>query len=128
MPGRLAERVLSWIDARLAALGHGFVQRWGMLERAYRRPLSWLAFRLGFAFYPLLALGAIVWLGWDWSHARSLDAAENEFGMDRLLREINDCRDQPLRAGLDELAAAVRRWCAGRLMDDVSLLAVERMA
>jgi CHASE2 domain-containing sensor protein len=77
MPGRLAERVLSWIDARLAALGHAFVQRWGMLERAYRRPLSWLAFRLKFVFYPLLALGAIVWLGWDWSHARSLNAAED---------------------------------------------------
>jgi sigma-B regulation protein RsbU (phosphoserine phosphatase) len=58
----------------------------------------------------------------------ALDAAENEFGMDRLLREIHACRDQPLRAGLDLLAASVRRWCDGRLMDDVSLLAVERMA
>jgi CHASE2 domain-containing sensor protein len=32
---------------------------------------------LRFAFYPLLALGAIAWLGWDWSHGRSLDAAED---------------------------------------------------
>jgi hypothetical protein len=32
---------------------------------------------VGFAFYPLLALGAILWLGWDWSHTRSLDAAED---------------------------------------------------
>ena len=32
---------------------------------------------LRFAFYPLLALGAIAWLGWDWTHGRSLDAAED---------------------------------------------------
>ena len=33
--------------------------------------------RLKFAFYPLLALGAIGWLGWDWTHARSLNSAED---------------------------------------------------
>lgn len=77
MPGRLANRMLSRIDASLAALGHGFVAQWTKVERAYRRPLSWLAFRLKFAFYPLLALGAIGWLAWDWSHDRSLDAAED---------------------------------------------------
>ncbi len=32
---------------------------------------------LKFAFYPLLAVGAIGWLGWDWTHARSLNAAED---------------------------------------------------
>ena len=77
MPGRQANRMLSRIDASLAALGHGFVAQWTKVERAYRRPLSWLAFRLKFAFYPLLALGAIGWLAWDWSHDRSLDAAED---------------------------------------------------
>jgi CHASE2 domain-containing sensor protein len=77
MPGRLADRIFSWIDASLAALGHGFIHQWTRVERSYRRPLSRLAFRLKFAFYPLLAIGAIAWLGWDWSHARSLDSAED---------------------------------------------------
>ncbi len=77
MPGRLADRIFSWIDARLAALGHGFIQQWTRVERSYRGPLSWFAFRLKFAFYPLLAVGAIAWLAWDWSHSRSLDSAED---------------------------------------------------
>ena len=77
MPDRLTQRVLSWIDASLAAFGHGFVVAWTKVERSYRRPFSNVARRLQFAFYPLLALGAIAWLGWDWSHARSLDAAED---------------------------------------------------
>jgi CHASE2 domain-containing sensor protein len=74
---RLKDRVLSWLDASLAALGHGFVTEWTRVERAYRRPFSWAAFRLKFAFYPLLALGAIGWLAWDWTHERSLNSAEN---------------------------------------------------
>ena len=70
MLGRLANRVLSWLDASLASLGHGFIQQWTKVERSYRRPLSRLAIRLKFAFYPLLAIGAVAWLAWDWSHAR----------------------------------------------------------
>ena len=77
MNGRWTGRVLSWIDASLAAFGHGFIRFWTKVERSYRRPFSWIAFRLKFAFYPLLALGAIAWLAWDWIHARSLDSAED---------------------------------------------------
>ena len=77
MLGRLTNRVLSWLDAGLATLGHGFMREWTRVERSYRRPMSALAFRLKFAFYPLLALGAIAWLAWDWGHDRSLNAAEN---------------------------------------------------
>jgi hypothetical protein len=55
--------VLSWVDAGLAALGHGFIREWTKVERSYRRPLSKLAFRVKYAFYPLLAVGAIAWLG-----------------------------------------------------------------
>jgi len=77
MLGRLANRLLSSLDVSLAALGHGFVRAWTVVERSYRRPLSALAFRLRFAFYPLLAIGAIAWLGWDWSHTRSLNTAED---------------------------------------------------
>jgi hypothetical protein len=69
--------MLSWLDASLAALGHGFVRHWTQVERSYRRPMSRLASRLKFAFFPLLALGAMAWLGWDWSHARSLNSAED---------------------------------------------------
>ncbi len=77
MMGRLSGRVLSWIDSSLAAFGHGFILAWTRVERSYRRPFSRIASRLRFAFYPLLALGAIAWLAWDWSHARSLNSAED---------------------------------------------------
>ena len=77
MPGRFTDRVLSSLDAGLAMLGHGFMREWSRVERSYRRPLSALAFRLKFAFYPLLAIGAIAWLAWDWGHDRSLNSAEN---------------------------------------------------
>jgi adenylate cyclase len=77
MPGKAKRRVLPWIDATLAMLGHGFMSGWSKVERSYRRPFSRFALWLKFAFYPLLAVGAIGWLGWDWTHARSLSAAEN---------------------------------------------------
>ena len=77
MMGRLSDRVLSWIDSSLAAFGHGFILAWTKVERSYRRPFSRVALRLKFAFYPLLALGAIAWLAWDWGHARSLNSAED---------------------------------------------------
>src|SRR3546814_17690181 len=54
-----------------------FITRWGALERGYRRPYAKLALRLKFAFYPLLAIAALAWLGWDWRHARNLAAAED---------------------------------------------------
>ncbi len=108
----LTDRVLSWIDASLAALGHGFIQGWGAVERSYRRPFSRLARWLKFAFYPLLALGAIGWLGWDWTHARSLNSAEDAI-FDRVVRwrpfepapsgrvvvvEIDECSIEHFRA------------------------------
>ena len=77
MLGRLTDRVLSSLDAGLATLGHGFMREWTKVERSYRRPMSALAFRLKFAFYPLLAIGAVAWLAWDWGHDRSLNSAEN---------------------------------------------------
>src|SRR5262245_48552423 len=58
-------------------LGENFMRSWSVVERAYRRPMSQFALRLKFAFYPLLALAAIAWLAWDWTHARTLNAAEN---------------------------------------------------
>ena len=73
----LINRAIAWFDAALATLGDSFMRAWTKVERSYRRPLSRLAFRLKFAFYPLLALAALGWLGWDWTHDRSLNAAEN---------------------------------------------------
>jgi len=55
-----------------------------------------------------------------------LNGGEEEFGYARLLEELGRWRDRPLREGLDLVAGAVRAWCGDRLMDDVSLLAVER--
>jgi CHASE2 domain-containing sensor protein len=77
MLGRLTSRVSSWIDASLATLGEGFLRQWTRVERSYRRPFSAAAFRLKFAFYPLLAIGACGWLAWDWTHERSLNSAED---------------------------------------------------
>ena len=77
MPVGPTDRIISWIDASLAVLGDRFMRGWSKVERSYRRPLSKLALRLKFAFYPLLAIAAIAWLGWDWSHSRSLNSAED---------------------------------------------------
>lgn len=69
--------MFSWLDAGLAVLGERFIRAWSKVERSYRRPSAKLALRLKFAFYPLLAIAAIAWLAWDWTHSRSLDSAED---------------------------------------------------
>ena len=69
--------MFSWLDASLAVLGDRFIRAWSKVEHAYRRPSARLALRLKFAFYPLLAIGAIAWLAWDWTHSQSLDSAED---------------------------------------------------
>ena len=61
----------------MATAAQRFIAFWTKVERSYKRPFSKLALRLKFVFYPLLAIAAIAWLGWDWTHTRSLDAAEN---------------------------------------------------
>ena len=77
MGRRWRDRLESTLEATLAALGHAFVTRWGRIERGYRRPYARLALRLRFVAYPLIALAALAWLGWDWTHTRKLAAAEN---------------------------------------------------
>ena len=74
---RRSRTFLGVIDAAMATAAQGFIDGWGRLERAYKRPLAWLALRVRFAFYPLLALFAVGWLVYDWNGDRSLDAAEN---------------------------------------------------
>jgi len=69
--------LLTWLDAFMASSAHAFIEGWGKVERAYKRPFSWIALRLRFAFYPLLALGAVSWLVYDWTGPRSLDSAED---------------------------------------------------
>jgi hypothetical protein len=69
--------MLSWLDSSLAATGDAFMRSWTVVERAYRRPMSAFAYRIKFAFYPLLAIAAIGWLAWDWTHGRTLNSAEN---------------------------------------------------
>ena len=56
----------------------------------------------------------------------ALDAAEQEFGIARLVDELDRHRDQPLLAALDQIAGAVRDWSGSSLRDDVTLLALER--
>jgi CHASE2 domain-containing sensor protein len=73
----LLSRLLTRIEAGIAWLGHTFIDRWGRMERGYRRPNARIAVWLGFRFYPLLAAAALAWLAWDWTHARNLAAAED---------------------------------------------------
>ena len=61
----------------MAAASVRFIDAWAVVERAYRRPLAWIAQRLGFAFYPLLALAMTGALAWDWQHGRTLAEAED---------------------------------------------------
>ena len=75
--GSLTNRILSWLDATLAALGDGFIRAWTRVERSYKRPFSRFSAWLKFAFFPLLALGALAWLAWDWTHGQSLNSAED---------------------------------------------------
>ena len=77
MARKLVKTLQDRIDAAMASLAVWFMDTWTIVERSWRRPLSRLALRLKYAFYPLLACAALGWLGWDWTHARSLDAAEN---------------------------------------------------
>ncbi|MCA1713670.1 MAG: CHASE2 domain-containing protein [Gammaproteobacteria bacterium] len=82
---RIVRAALSWIDATMSVSAIRFIEFWTVVERSYRRPFSRGSRRLQFAFYPLLALGALGWLGWDWAHARSLDAAEDAI-FDRVIK------------------------------------------
>lgn len=77
MSRNVLSRLLSRINATMARLGHAFVDYWGRIEKGYRRPYAQLSLRMGFWFYPLLAVLAVSWLAWDWSHDRHLAAAEN---------------------------------------------------
>jgi len=124
------QRWVSRFEAAMARLGHAFVRSWGRLERGYRRPGARFALRMKHEFYPLLAVIALAWLGWDWQHARSLDAAEDAL-FDKVIQlrpwerppsgkvaivEIDDCSLAHLRApdhrppGPASTAAATARW------------------
>lgn len=70
-------RLLDHFDATMASLAVWFMDTWSLVERGYRRPLTRLALYLKFAFYPLLAVIALSWLGWDYSHKGSLNSAED---------------------------------------------------
>ena len=48
--------LLTWLDAFMASSAHAFIDFWTKVERSYKRPFSWMARRLRFAFYPLLAV------------------------------------------------------------------------
>ena len=77
MSNKRGSGFFAWADENLAAIGETFMRSWSVVERAYRRPLSAFAHHLKFAFYPLLALVALSWLAWDWTHDRTLNSAED---------------------------------------------------
>lgn len=54
------------------------------------------------------------------------DARGRELGRDRLLERVAAARDLPLRESVDDILAAIDRWCGHRSpADDLSLLALE---
>jgi sigma-B regulation protein RsbU (phosphoserine phosphatase) len=57
----------------------------------------------------------------------AINADDAEYGHARLLDAIDRYRGLPLRAGLAAIVTEVRAWCGGRVNDDVSLLAIERL-
>jgi sigma-B regulation protein RsbU (phosphoserine phosphatase) len=59
--------------------------------------------------------------------SEALNAAESEFGVARLLTQIDRRRGDPLRQGLLHLAADVGEWRGGPPRDDLSLLVIERV-
>jgi adenylate cyclase len=77
MLGKFAEFLITRIEAVMATLAVVFMDTWTVVERSWRRPLAHLMVRAKFMVYPLIALVAIGWLAWDWTHDRSLNAAED---------------------------------------------------
>ena len=77
MLGKIADFVMTWIEAVMSTLAVAFMDAWTVVEQAYRRPFSRLMTRVQFAVYPLIAVAALGWLAWDWTHDRSLNAAED---------------------------------------------------
>ncbi|HEU4773429.1 MAG TPA: CHASE2 domain-containing protein [Lysobacter sp.] len=77
MTHRWIRALAARLDASVTRLNVALMDQWTKVLRGYRRPLARLTLWLKFAFYPLLAFAAIGWLAWDWTHARSLDAAED---------------------------------------------------
>ncbi len=77
MLGKIADVLMTWIEAVMSTLAVVFMDAWTVVERAYRRPLSHLMVRAKFLVYPLIAIAAVGWLAWDWTHDRSLNAAED---------------------------------------------------
>ncbi len=77
MLGKIADFLITWIEAVTSTLAVAFMDAWTVVEQAWRRPLSKLMVRVRFAVYPLIAVAAVGWLAWDWTHDRSLNAAED---------------------------------------------------
>lgn len=73
----LRYRLAGLVDSAMAGASLRFIDLWAFVERGYRRPLAWASQKLGFAFYPLLAVAMTGALAWDWQHGRTLAEAED---------------------------------------------------
>ena len=77
MLSKFADFLITRIEAVMSTLAVVFMDAWTVVEQSWRRPLSHLMVRTKFVVYPLIAIVAIGWLAWDWTHDRSLNAAED---------------------------------------------------
>ncbi|MEO6154620.1 MAG: CHASE2 domain-containing protein [Thermomonas sp.] len=77
MLGKIADFLITWIEVVMSTLAVAFMDAWTVVEQAWRRPLSKWMVQAKFMVYPLIAVAAVGWLSWDWTHDRSLNAAED---------------------------------------------------
>ncbi|MGY0504163.1 CHASE2 domain-containing protein [Luteimonas sp. e5] len=93
-------RLAHAFDGVLATVGLAFMDTLDRVLRGYRRPLAKLVRRIGFAWFPLLALTMVGTLAWDLTHARRLAAAEDAV-FDQMIRW------RPLQPKLSDQVAVV---------------------
>ncbi len=55
------------------------------------------------------------------------DQTGEDYGMDRLTASLQSTQKLPLEQALEQIETDVRRFCQGRLGDDLAILVMERV-
>ncbi len=59
MLGKIADFLMTWIEAVMSTLAVAFMDAWTVIEQSYRRPFSHFMVRAKFVVYPLIAVAAL---------------------------------------------------------------------